>query len=106
MANTVVKMPQLGESVAEGTIGRWLKQPGERVERDAPLVEIQSDKVNTELPSPVTGVLREILVPEGETVAVQADIAIADETGPPIATGPSAADSASHANAFTYDSAS
>ena len=58
MPNTVVKMPQLGESVSEGTIGRWLKQPGERVERDEPLVEIQTDKVNAEVPSPVAGILQ------------------------------------------------
>ena len=56
MANTVVKMPQLGESVSEGTIGRWFKQPGDRVERDEPLVEIQTDKVNAEVPSPVAPV--------------------------------------------------
>src|SRR6266542_857668 len=64
---TVVKMPQLGESVAEGTIGRWLKQPGDRVERDEPLVEIQTDKVNAEVPSPVAGFLQQSLLPEGTT---------------------------------------
>ncbi|MCA1646437.1 MAG: hypothetical protein LC797_13595 [Chloroflexi bacterium] len=78
MANTVVKMPQLGESVAEGTIGRWLKQPGERVERDEPLVEIQTDKVNAEVPSPVAGILQQILLPEGTTAAVKTDMAIID----------------------------
>jgi 2-oxoisovalerate dehydrogenase E2 component (dihydrolipoyl transacylase) len=76
MPNTVVKMPQLGESVAEGTIGRWLKQPGDRVERDEPLVEIQTDKVNAEVPSPVAGVLQQILLPEGATAAVKTDLAI------------------------------
>src|SRR5215472_10604330 len=76
MPNTVVKMPQLGESVAEGTIGRWLKQPGERVERNEPLVEIQTDKVNAEVPSPVAGVLQKVLLPEGATAAVKTDIAI------------------------------
>src|ERR1043165_2459813 len=76
MANTVVKMPQLGESVSEGTIGRWLKQPGDRVERDEPLVEIQTDKVNAEVPSPVAGVLQKILLPEGTTAAVKTDMAI------------------------------
>jgi pyruvate/2-oxoglutarate dehydrogenase complex dihydrolipoamide acyltransferase (E2) component len=86
MPDTVVKMPQLGESVAEGTIGRWLKQPGERVERDEPLVEIQTDKVNAEVPSPVAGVLREILLPEGTTAAVKTDMAIiADEADAPAA---------------------
>src|SRR5437763_577819 len=76
MANTVVKMPQLGESVSEGTIGRWLKQPGERVERDEPLVEIQTDKVNAEVPSPVAGILQQILLSEGTTAAVKTDMAI------------------------------
>ena len=76
MANTIVKMPQLGESVSEGTIGRWLKQPGERVERDEPLVEIQTDKVNAEVPSPVAGILQRILLPEGTTAAVKTDMAI------------------------------
>src|SRR5713226_3877095 len=76
MPNTVVKMPQLGESVSEGTIGRWLKQPGERVERDEPLVEIQTDKVNAEVPSPVAGILQQILLPEGTTAAVKTDMAI------------------------------
>ena len=80
---TVIKMPQLGESVSEGTIGRWLKQPGERVERDEPLVEIQTDKVNAEVPSPVAGILQEILLPEGSTAAVKTDIAvIGDEVLP------------------------
>src|SRR5262249_58346779 len=79
---TVVKMPQLGESVAEGTIGRWLKQPGDRVERDEPLVEIQTDKVNAEVPSPVAGFLQQILLPEGTTAAVKSDMAvIGDEPG-------------------------
>src|SRR5207245_10898152 len=76
MPNTVVKMPQLGESVSEGTIGRWLKQPGERVERDEPLVEIQTDKVNAEVPSPVGGILQQVLLPEGTTAAVKSDMAI------------------------------
>ncbi|MBV9171795.1 MAG: E3 binding domain-containing protein, partial [Chloroflexi bacterium] len=82
MPNTVVKMPQLGESVAEGTIGRWLKQPGDRVERDEPLVEIQTDKVNAEVPSPVAGVLQKILLPEGATASVKADMAIIGDEAP------------------------
>src|ERR687883_1954828 len=81
MPNTVVKMPQLGESVSEGTIGRWLKKPGDRVERDEPLVEIQTDKVNAEVPSPVAGVLQEILLPEGTTAAVKTDMAVIGEDG-------------------------
>src|ERR1700704_4239517 len=89
MANTVVKMPQLGESVAEGTIGRWLKQPGDRVERDEPLVEIQTDKVNAEVPSPVAGILQQILLPEGTTAAVKSDMAIiGDEAPSPVVSEP------------------
>src|SRR5438132_11878954 len=83
MPNTVVKMPQLGESVSEGTIGRWLKQPGEHVERDEPLVEIQTDKVNAEVPSPVAGILQRILLPEGTTAAVKTDMAIIGDEVPP-----------------------
>src|SRR5438128_9661803 len=82
MPNTVVKMPQLGESVSEGTIGRWLKQPGERVERDEPLVEIQTDKVNAEVPSPVAGILQQILLAEGTTAAVKSDMAIIGDEAP------------------------
>ena len=60
-----VTMPQLGESVAEGTIGKWLKQPGDTVEKYEPLLEVITDKVNAEVPSPFAGVLKEILVEEG-----------------------------------------
>src|SRR5207237_8174752 len=84
MPNTVVKMPQLGESVSEGTIGRWLKQPGEHVERDEPLVEIQTDKVNAEVPSPVAGILQQILLPEGTTAAVKSDMAIIGDEAPAV----------------------
>src|SRR5579864_9160159 len=94
MPNTIVKMPQLGESVSEGTIGRWLKQPGDRVERDEPLVEIQTDKVNAEVPSPVAGILQQILLPEGTTAAVKTDMAIIGDEAPaeaaPSAPAPSA----------------
>ena len=72
---TTISMPQLGESVAEGTIGRWLKQPGDRIQRDEPLVEIQTDKVNAEVPSPVAGFLQQILLPEGTTAAVKTELA-------------------------------
>src|SRR5438128_2680416 len=85
MPNTVIKLPQLGESVAEGTIGRWLKQPGDRVERDEPLVEVQTDKVNAEVPSPVAGVLQQILLPEGTTAAVQTDMAVIGDEVPELA---------------------
>ena len=70
-----VSMPQLGESVTEGTVTRWLKREGERVEADEPLLEVSTDKVDTEIPSPVSGVLRGITVAEDETVAVGAELA-------------------------------
>src|SRR5712691_1086334 len=111
MANTVVKMPQLGESVSEGTIGRWLKQPGERVERDEPLVEIQTDKVNAEVPSPVAGILQQILLPEGTTAAVKTDMAIigdevvAAASSAPAPAPPRSASPAPPPPAFTYDKA-
>jgi 2-oxoisovalerate dehydrogenase E2 component (dihydrolipoyl transacylase) len=108
---TVIKLPQLGESVSEGTIGRWLKQPGDRVERDEPLVEIQTDKVNAEVPSPVAGFLQQILLPEGTTAAVKTDMAIiGDEpvatpeepSEQPAAQGPEGTNT-HRAPAFTYD---
>jgi pyruvate dehydrogenase E2 component (dihydrolipoamide acetyltransferase) len=74
-----VSMPQLGESVTEGTVTRWLKKEGERVERDEPLLEISTDKVDTEIPSPAAGILRGIAVAEDETVAVGAELALIDE---------------------------
>jgi 2-oxoglutarate dehydrogenase E2 component (dihydrolipoamide succinyltransferase) len=76
-----VKMPQMGESIAEGTIVRWLKQEGESVKRDEPLYEISTDKVDAEIPSPASGVLSEILVKEGETVAVNTVVAIINGGG-------------------------
>ena len=79
-----VTMPQLGESVAEGTIGKWLKQPGDTVAKYEPLLEVITDKVNAEVPSPFEGVLKEILAEEGATVPNNAEIAIietADEAG-------------------------
>jgi 2-oxoisovalerate dehydrogenase E2 component (dihydrolipoyl transacylase) len=71
-----VTMPQLGESVAEGTIGKWLKQPGDTVEKYEPLLEVITDKVNAEVPSPFAGILKEILVEEGATVPNNAEIAV------------------------------
>jgi 2-oxoisovalerate dehydrogenase E2 component (dihydrolipoyl transacylase) len=107
MPNTVVKMPQLGESVSEGTIGRWLKNPGDRVELDEPLVEIQTDKVNAEVPSPVAGILQQILLPEGATAAVKSDMAIIGDEQPAAesegATAPRTPSSAEPPRAFTYD---
>jgi len=85
-----VKLPQLGESTFEGTIGKWLKQPGDRIERFEPLVEIITDKVNVEMPAPFEGVLSTILVAEGQTVPVGTPIALMDASGasaPPAASG-------------------
>jgi len=76
-----VVMPQMGESIAEGTITKWLKQPGERVERDEPLFEISTDKVDAEIPSPSAGVLLQILHKEGETVEVNKVVALLGEEG-------------------------
>jgi 2-oxoglutarate dehydrogenase E2 component (dihydrolipoamide succinyltransferase) len=73
---TSVTMPALGESVTEGTVTRWLKQEGEQVEVDEPLLEVSTDKVDTEIPSPAAGVLTKILVSEDETVDVGAELAV------------------------------
>ena len=98
----LIELPQVGESVVEGTIGKWLKQPGERVERYDPLVEVITDKVTMEVPSPVTGELLRIIAQEGETVPMGAPIAeVADSAGgPPVPTPtPAAEPSAAPANA-------
>jgi 2-oxoglutarate dehydrogenase E2 component (dihydrolipoamide succinyltransferase) len=76
---TEIKMPQLGESVTEGTVGKWLKQPGERVEKYEALLEVTTDKVDTEVPAPAAGVVREIIVAEGQTVQVGALLAVLDD---------------------------
>jgi 2-oxoglutarate dehydrogenase E2 component (dihydrolipoamide succinyltransferase) len=76
---TEIKMPQLGESVTEGTVGRWLKQPGQRVEKYEALLEVTTDKVDTEVPAPASGVVREIAVPEGTTVRVGTLLAVLDD---------------------------
>ena len=72
---TEVVMPQMGESIVEGTLTKWLKQPGDHVERDEPLFEISTDKVDTEIPSPAAGTLREVLVEEGKTVGINTVVA-------------------------------
>ena len=72
---TDVVMPQMGESIVEGTLTKWLKKPGEQVERDEPLFEISTDKVDTEIPSPAAGTLREVLVEEGKTVGINTVVA-------------------------------
>jgi pyruvate dehydrogenase E2 component (dihydrolipoamide acetyltransferase) len=73
-----VVMPQMGESIFEGTITKWLKKPGDKVERDEPLFEISTDKVDAEIPSPSAGVLKEIKIPEGQTVPIQTIVAVID----------------------------
>ncbi len=78
---TDVVMPQMGESIVEGTLTKWLKKPGERIERDEPLFEISTDKVDTEIPSPAAGTLAEILVEEGKTVGINTVVARIDEGG-------------------------
>jgi len=93
-----VSMPQLGESVTEGTVTRWLKKEGERVEVDEPLLEVSTDKVDTEIPSPASGILRGIAVDEDETVAVGAQLAVIDD-GESGDAAPPAADSADSARA-------
>jgi 2-oxoglutarate dehydrogenase E2 component (dihydrolipoamide succinyltransferase) len=78
---TDVIMPQMGESIFEGTITKWLKKAGDRVEKDEPLFEISTDKVDAEIPSPVAGVLAEIRIPEGTTVEVNTVVAVISESG-------------------------
>src|SRR6202048_636779 len=78
---TDVVMPQMGESIVEGTLTKWLKKPGEHVERDEPLFEISTDKVDTEIPSPAAGTLSEVLVEEGKTVGINTIVARIQEGG-------------------------
>jgi pyruvate dehydrogenase E2 component (dihydrolipoamide acetyltransferase) len=78
---TDVVMPQMGESIVEGTLTKWLKKPGDRIERDEPLFEISTDKVDTEIPSPAAGTLSEVMVEEGKTVSINTVVARIDEGG-------------------------
>src|SRR5205809_6928733 len=81
-----IVMPQMGESIFEGTITKWLKKPGDKVERDEPLFEISTDKVDSEIPSPAAGTLQEVLVKEGQTVQINTVVAvIGDGTAKPAA---------------------
>lgn len=80
---TDVVMPQMGESIFEGTITKWLKQPGDKVTRDEPLFEISTDKVDAEIPAPASGVLKSIMAEEGKTVQVNSVVAVIDESGAP-----------------------
>src|SRR3954467_9905466 len=94
---TNVVMPQMGESVAEGTIVRWVKKVGDAIERDEPLFEISTDKVDAEIPSPAAGVLMEIKVKEGETVPVNSVVAIIGEANASTAARPTSPAPASSA---------
>ncbi|MQA25438.1 MAG: 2-oxoglutarate dehydrogenase, E2 component, dihydrolipoamide succinyltransferase, partial [Micromonosporaceae bacterium] len=111
-----VTMPQLGESVTEGTITRWLKQEGDRVEADEPLLEVSTDKVDTEIPSPASGVLSRIVVPEDETAEVGSELAqiasedeagggAPDQAGTEAAEAPAAADEAAEPEAAAEEAA-
>src|SRR6266850_8420656 len=99
MARVDVLMPQMGESIAEGTLSKWLKKLGDEVKRDEPLFEISTDKVDAEIPAPNAGVLAEIKVQEGQTVPVQTLVAVIETdkaaatppaavTAPPVAAAP------------------
>src|SRR5881396_3265465 len=86
---TDVVMPQMGESIAEGTIVRWIKKLGDKVDRDEPLFEISTDKVDAEIPSPAAGVVSEIRVKEGETVPINTVVALIGAAGDkPVAAKP------------------
>src|SRR6266567_2225499 len=77
---TDIVMPQMGESIFEGTVTKWLKQVGDKVTRDEPLFEISTDKVDAEIPAPATGVLKQIMAEAGKTVQVNAVVAVIDES--------------------------
>src|SRR5512134_299167 len=85
---TPVTMPQMGESIAEGTIVRWIKKVGDAVDRDEPLFEISTDKVDAEIPSPAAGVLLQIKVNEGETVPVDSVVGLIGAAGESVDEGP------------------
>src|ERR1700736_6670164 len=91
---TDVIMPQMGESIFEGTITKWLKKPGDTVQRDEPLFEISTDKVDAEIPSPAAGTLAEIKVPEGSTVTINTVVCTISEDGAGAAAAPEKADNA------------
>ena len=88
---TDVIMPQMGESIFEGTITKWLKKPGDKVQRDEPLFEISTDKVDAEIPAPASGVLQEIKVAEGNTVEVNTVVGVIGAEGDAAAAPPKAA---------------
>src|SRR5437660_9887649 len=88
---TDVIMPQMGESIFEGTLTKWLKKPGDKVTRDEPLFEISTDKVDAEIPAPATGVLNEIKVSAGQTVQVNTVVGVIDAAAAAAAPAPAAA---------------
>jgi len=90
MAKIDVIMPQMGESIAEGTLSRWIKKVGEAVKRDEPIFEISTDKVDAEIPAPVAGTLVEIRVPEGATVPINTVVGVLGEAGEAVASPPAA----------------
>src|SRR5665811_2353409 len=91
---TDIIMPQMGESIVEGTITKWLKKPGDKVQRDEPLFEISTDKVDAEIPAPASGVLQEIKVSEGNTVQVNTVVGVINESGAATASAPAPAKAA------------
>src|ERR1700687_4877916 len=91
---TDIIMPQMGESIVEGTITKWLKKPGDKVQRDEPLFEISTDKVDAEIPAPPTGILREIKVPTGTPVQVNAVVGTIPVDGEAASAPPKAAPTA------------
>ncbi len=98
MAETKVIMPQMGESIFEGTITKWLKKKGDTIQRDEPLFEISTDKIDSEIPAPASGVLQDILVKEGQTVQINTVVAvIGDGAGKPAAEQPPAREAAKEA---------
>src|SRR6476660_2447156 len=99
LARVDVVMPQMGESIAEGTMSRWLKKVGDAIKRDEPIFEISTDKVDAEIPSPTSGVLAEVLVTEGQTVPVQTVVARIETEAGAVAAAPAAAAPAPAASA-------
>src|SRR5882724_1670464 len=98
MADTKVIMPQMGESIFEGTITKWLKKKGDKIQRDEPLFEISTDKIDSEIPSPASGVVQDILVKEGQTVQINTVVAvIGDGSAKPAAEAPPAKEPAQEA---------
>src|SRR5207302_9240100 len=98
---TEVLMPQMGESITEGTLTKWLKKVGDKVERDEPLFEISTDKVDAEIPSPAEGTLQEVKISEGATVKINTVVAVIGEGGGASASAPAASAAAPAASAET-----